>query len=112
MIGALLKAVSHALGITESLVNENLAQKYDDDEKKLVREYQDILHINDPEDKRNKLGSFALRLCVNAGTPTGKLSGASIEVPLECFDALIRIAIENDKQDKMLSSLIQSLKSK
>lgn len=81
MIGALISAVSSALGITKALVNENLAQKYDDEEKKLVREYQDILQTNDPEDKRNKLGSFALKLCVNAGTPTGKLSGASIEAP-------------------------------
>lgn len=112
MIGELITAVSKALGITEALVNENLSQKYDSDEKKRVEEYQNILVLNDPEDKRNQLGGFVMRLCINAGTPIGRLSGTSIEVPVECFDALIRTAIENEKQDKMLSSLIQSLKSK
>lgn len=112
MIGDLIKAVSHALGITEKLVDDHQANKINEEEKKKVEEYQNILQINDPEDKRNKLGAFALRLCVNAGTPTGKLSGTSIEVPLECFDALIRIAIENDKQDKLLASMIYSLQKR
>jgi hypothetical protein len=31
---------------------------------------------------------------------------------MECFHALIRIAIENEKQDKMLASFIEALKSK
>lgn len=112
MIGDLISAVSKALGITEKLVDENLAHKYDNDEKKRVEEYQNILEISDPEDKRNQLGGFTMRLCLNAGTPIGRLSGTSIEVPVECFDALIRTAIENEKQDKMLSSMIQALKGR
>lgn len=112
MILELITAVSKALGLADKLVGENLAQKYDNEEKARVNEYQDILEINDPEDKRNQLGGFTMRLCRYTGTPTGRLSGTSIEVPVECFDALIRIAIENEKQDKMLSSMIQALKSK
>lgn len=112
MIGDLISAVSKALGITDKLVSENLAQKYDNEEKKRVEEYQNILELDDPEDKRNQLGAYVMRLCIYTGTPIGRLSGTSIEVPVECFDALIRIAIENEKQDKMLSSMIQSLKGK
>ena len=112
MILELISAVSSALKITNKLVDENLAQKYDNEEKKRVEEYQNILELADAEDKRHKLGAFVMRLCINTGTPTGRLSGTSIEVPVECFDALIRIAIENEKQDKMLSSMIQSLKGK
>lgn len=112
MIGDLISAVAHALGIADKLVDENLAQKYDKEEKKRVEEYQNILELADAESKRNQLGAFVIRLCLDTGTPIGKLSGTSIEVPVECFDALVRIAIENEKQDKMLSSLIQSLKGK
>jgi hypothetical protein len=112
MIGDLLKIVASALGIAGPIIAENRAQKLHEDEQKRIAEYQDILQINDPEDKRNRLGGFAMRLCLDAGTPAGKLSGTSIEVPMECFHALIRIAIENEKQDKMLASFIEALKSK
>lgn len=112
MIGDLIKLVSSALGITETILDQNNSTKIIDEEKKRLEEYQSILQVNDPEDKRNRLGGFALKLCLEAGTPTGKLSGTSIEVPMECFDALIRIAIENEKQDKMISGMIQSLQKK
>lgn len=112
MLGTLLEVLAKGLGIAGPLIAEGRAQQYNELEKKRIEEYQNILEESDHEKQRDKLGGFVMRLCINAGTPIGRLSGTSREVPVECLDALIRIAIENEKQDKMLGSLIETLKNK
>lgn len=98
-------AVGALFGTIKPFVEEHFAQKYENDHKDRLEEFNDIMQGEDSDDRAGRLDRFVERLCVSAGTPAGDIQGKRITIPLSHFRALITIASGKVKDDQMLARL-------
>lgn len=85
---ALMNAVSGVTGVAKPLIEEGIAHKNGNKEREDIDEWQDILGQPDSDERADRMHSFELRLCVDAGAPPGELSGRTARVPVEILNAL------------------------
>jgi len=110
-VDAVLKILSEGLGIAKPLIEEGLAQRYDNEARGKYSEWQNSIEVPNPDARADRMHEFIHKLCIDAGTPPGSLQG-NYSVPLSHLHALVSIAIENVKQDKLLASAVYSIKKK
>lgn len=86
-------------------IESHVQQQFEDELKERLAEYQMLAGLVDNPDRARAIGVFTGKLCVDAGSPPGFVSGQSIEVPLEYFQALIEIAANKIRDDQLLARL-------
>lgn len=86
-------------------IENGIQQKFENEFKDRLSDYQNIVSMGDSPDRARAIGAFVAKLCINAGSPTGIVSGQSIEVPLEYFQALVTIAAGKIRDDELLARL-------
>lgn len=99
MIGELLNsffvALGKALDFGTPLAMDAIAQKHFRAHQERMAEFTEIAGmVVDSDGYRRRMDDYLRRLCAQAGHSTGLVSGATITVPLECFNALVSAASE------------------
>lgn len=86
-------------------IEDHVQQQFENELNERLSDYEKIAGLDDSGDRARAIGAFTNKLCVDAGSPPGIVSGQSIEVPLEYFQALIEIAANKIRDDQLLARL-------
>lgn len=98
-------ALTGFFGTIQPVIDEHYAQKYENEHRDRMVEFEGILSQPDSEDRADHLARFVERMCIAAGTPTGDLSGGQIRIPLSHFRTLVILASENIRDDRRIARL-------
>lgn len=112
---AFVKLTSQVLGIAKPIIDEKIIHKHQEEANERLETWQDVLNEPDPERKRERIAGYMGRLCNSTGYPPGRLSGTSVEVPVEYFHSLVLGNIQLVKMNEDLihvNSAFQQVASK
>lgn len=103
--GGIGTAIGALFGTIKPFVDEHFSQKYENEHKDRIEEFNDILEAEDSDDRAGRLDRFIQRLCDSAGNPGGDVQGRRINIPLSYFQSLVTIASGKIKDDELLARL-------
>lgn len=86
-------------------IENHVQQEFEKQLAERIADYQKVAGMVDGPDRARAIGSFTLKLCIDAGSAPGVVSDQSIEVPLEYFQALVEIASRKIRDDQLLARL-------
>lgn len=104
-ITAVASALNGFFGLIKPVVDESFSQKYNEQHKQRMVDFQEIMEQPDDAERGALIGSFVRRLLDEAGTPPGSVSGNSIEVPVEYFQSLVIELSQSIKSEQLLGRL-------
>lgn len=104
-VTAIAGAVEAFFGTVKPVVEEHYAQKYEEEHKQRIREYQNVMSLPDGDVRAGSIGTFVRGLCDSAGTPTGSLSGELISIPVEYLQAFVVNTSESIRDEQRLARL-------
>jgi hypothetical protein len=102
---AIIELLNKGLDVAQPFINESFQQKTNHEHQERIRDWQALSgHLDDPK-SADAIQSFVLQLLTEAGQTVGSVDSRFIRVPLDCFDALVVLASEKIKQDRLLGAI-------
>ncbi len=103
-ITAFFNAIPGLAGIVQPFIVDGLAQKYENEFKDRLRDWNTIVAEDDAGKRADSLQSFVLQLISDAGQTAGGV-GSNIAVPMDVLAALVNIAAGKIKDDELLANM-------
>jgi len=91
--------------VAQPFIDEAFAQKYDNQHRERIEEFNKIMSISNDLDRSYELADFMLRLVSKSGATIRGVDSTSIEVPLDYFTALVSEVSEGIKKDQLLNKI-------
>lgn len=102
LVLSILTFLNKIMGIGQPILDEATIHKHENEAQAQYEEWQSILDQPEGDGRRNSIAGFMGRVCNEIGHPPGRLSGRSIEVPVEYFHASVLGNIDSIKVNKAL----------
>lgn len=99
-ITAIANAIADLAGIAKPLIDSHVAQKYENECKERLHEWNALIAENNPA----HINDYVLRIISDAGQIAGGV-GENRSVPLDILNALIAIAANKIKDDELLANV-------
>lgn len=106
----LISLLNKVFGIVIPILDEHEAQLYTHEENERNLDWAKITSTKDDPMRRLLIAGFIKQLCNDAGNPVGRLSGTSIEVPVEYFDSLVRNSTRLIRTSKESNLFMQTIR--
>jgi len=109
---AFFQLFSNALSLSTLVLDKKFSEEIDNEEQQRVRKYQAVMDMPLNDARRTGMRNVVYELSDATRTPIRRLSGTSIEVPVECYDTLVQMAIKSVSAQQKLSKYENALLKK